>query len=687
MQRIFYPESIVVIGVSDKPDNLAKNIVFNLRSFGFQGKLYAVGRRAGRVFDVEITDDLEKVPDGIDLAVILTPAAIVPQLIDTCGRKGIKRVVVESGGFSEFSPGGQALEEQLLEIIQRWDMRMVGPNCISVVNLENGVCLPFTPLPKKYSRFGKASIIAQSGGVSINLMGMLSHAGVGANKVISIGNKADLDENDYLRYLLADPGTKLVCMYLESIEEGRALMQQARQAAKPILIHKANRGQASQSVAFSHTAALANDDRIVDAALRQANIMRAEDFHDLTAMAQGFLLPPVEGPDLLILSRSGGHAVTAADLAQKHGFKLPPLPDSFVQMVQSFFRADVIKLTNPLDLGVIFDFPVYAQIVEASLHALSPDAVLLINTYSYTEADGAHRLAQRVSELMREQGKPIAFCVYADTADPQALQDETQMPVFDDLDAALRALACSRDWHAGRTSAASLPDFHDPELPPRAPSPLPAAPLNPEAALDLCQRSGIPVPSWAIADNPEQAAQAALEIGLPVALKLNDPTQTHKSDVGGVALSLSDANDVRKAAQEMQARHGHKQQLLIQRMAPKGIELILGCKRDPSFGPVVMIGLGGIFVEIYDDVSFRVAPLDPSEAAAMIDELRGSSLLAGLRGQPAADRKAIVRAILQMAQMMLEQPGLLEMEINPLIAASDGVHAVDVRAQTRPCVD
>ncbi len=293
MKRIFYPASIVVIGVSERPDNLAKNIIGNLLAFDYKGPLYAVGRRKSEVHGITIQSSLDDVPDGLDLAVILTLAYLVPELVDQCAQKRILRVVVESGGFSEFSDEGKLLEDRLLKSIHQNDMRLVGPNCLSVVNLETGVCLPFANVPADRFKLGDASIISQSGAVSLTFMGMLSSAGIGINKAVSMGNKSDLDESDYLEYFLSDNGTRMICMYLESISDGRRLLDLARKSSKPIITQKANRSVASQTVAFSHTAALANDDRIVDAAFKQTVIIRADDFEDLRAIAQGLTPPPV----------------------------------------------------------------------------------------------------------------------------------------------------------------------------------------------------------------------------------------------------------------------------------------------------------------------------------------------------------------------------------------------------------
>lgn len=685
MQRIFYPDNIVVIGVSERPDNLARNIILNLHAFGYPGKLYAVGRQPGEVQGVPILTSLDDVPDGLDLAVILTPAAAVPGLMEECGRKDIHRIVIESGGFSEFSKEGRQLEQRLVEIARQWDIRFVGPNCISVINLENKMCLPFAPLSPQTARLGPASVIAQSGGVSITYLDRLCTAGVGANKGVSIGNKTDLDETDYLSYLLQDPGTQMVCMYLESIGDGRKLMDMARAAPKPIIIHKANRGQASQRIAFSHTAALADDDQIVSAAFRQAGILRADGFQDAVSIAQGLALPPVHGNDLVIITRSGGHAVIAADVAERYGFRLSPLPEEFVNAVRAMFRADVIALTNPLDLGVIFDFELYARIVEGCLQALAPSAVLLIHTYSLTEREGARRLAQRVEQIVKDSGRPVAFCVYSQGDEARTTQDEISLPVFAEIEHAIRGLAASRDWHERRVRHA--PPSDNPVAPlPDVQSLLSEQVLATDRALALCQAYGIPVPPGQVAAGAEEAVQAANRLGYPVAVKILSTQMTHKSDVGGVALGLPDAAAVRREAQAMLARAavhapGERPALMVQRMAGRGLEVILGAKRDHSFGPVVMFGLGGIHVEVLNDVVFRVAPLGRADAEEMLQEVRARRLLEGVRGQPPVDREALIKALLSLSRLLAENPNIDQVDINPLIVSEVGAVAVDARVR------
>jgi len=681
MERFFYPQSIVVIGVSEKPDNLARNILANLRAFGYRGDLYAVGRESGEVEGVPIVSSLDLVPDGLDLAVILTPASVVPDLVEACGRKGIHRVVIESGGFGEFSEEGRRLEQRLLEVARRWGVRFIGPNCISVVNLEVGVCLPFAPISPETVRRGPASVVAQSGGVSITYLDRLSSAGVGANKVVSIGNKTDLDETDYLVYLLEDPGTEMVVLYLESLSDGRRLLELARSSPKPIIVHKANRGRASQRIAFSHTAALAADDRIVSAALRQVGMLRAENFRDAVAIAQGLALPPVRGDRLMVISRSGGHAVIAADTAEAHGFRLPPLPEEFAQRVRSLFRADVIAPTNPLDLGVIFDFDLYARIVEECLHTLSPDAVLLVNTYSLNEVEGGRRLARRVEEIVRQTGRPVALCIYAQGDEPQRVQREIGLPVFVDIEEAVRGLAAARDWNRWRVRREKETPQPKAAGQPGGPVHLPEEGiLTADRALDLCRAYGIAAAPWEVVEDPGEAVRAADRLGYPVALKVLSAEAIHKSDVGGVALGLADAGAVRREAEAMLVRMPRGGLLMVQRMVDGGVEVILGGKQDPTFGPVVMFGLGGIYVEVLNDVSFRVAPLGRADAEEMITEVYASRLLAGVRGRPPVDREALIQALVAFSHLVADHPRLLEIDVNPLILSSAGAVAVDARA-------
>jgi acetyltransferase len=570
MDKIFNPNSIVVIGVSERPTNMGRNIVANLLDFGYGGEIHVVGQREGVVFGHRIRTSVEELPQGIDLAVILTPAPTVPEFMEACGQKGIRRVVIEAGGFGEFSAEGQELSERLRAIARKWGIRFVGPNCISVIDIVSGVCLPFVRLQRQTIKKGRVSVVSQSGGITIVYTGLFSSAGLGISKAISMGNKLDLDERDYLAYLLEDENTDIICLHLESIEDGRRLMELARSSPKPILLHKTNVGQASARIAQSHTAALANDDRIVSAAARQAGMIRARNFRTTVNYAKGFSLPPVKGNTLVAISRSGGRAVVAADVAAAFGFDLYSFPSDFREKVKGFFRAKVIEPTNPLDLGDLFDFRIYVNILEECLKIEEVDAVLMTHAYSsLLERKATHRLTHAVQELAAKYDKPVALCPFAEGEEILSLEKDLAYPTFSEIDEALEALAVSRDRYRqsrkrGGTEGAEEPisisplrsrdEIQDLSLPLDLQSGGGGGVLMTHQALEICQGYGIPVAEWSTASSLEEAVQAAERLGYPLALKVLSPHISHKSDVGGIALGIEGEEDLKRACGEMLRR-------------------------------------------------------------------------------------------------------------------------------------
>jgi acetyltransferase len=586
----------------------------------------------------------------------------------------------------------------------------VGPNCISVINIDSGVCLPFVRLQRHTIKKGRVSVVSQSGGITIVYTGLFSSTGLGISKAISMGNKLDLDEIDYLPYLLEDEDTDIICLHLESIEDGRRLMELARSSPpgtkpKPILLHKTNVGQASARIARSHTAALANDDRIVSAAARQAGMIRARNFRTMVNYAKGFSLPPVKGNTLVAISRSGGRAVVAADMAAAFGFDLYSFPSDFREQVKGFFRARVIEPTNPLDLGDLFDFRIYVNILEECLKIEQVDAVLMAHAYSsLLEGKAAHRLTHAVQELATKYNKPVALCPFAEGEEVLSLKKDLKYPTFSEIDEALEALAVSRDHHRpsrkrGGTEGAEEPisisplrskdEIQDLSLPLDLQSGGRGGVLMIHQALEICQGYGIPVAQWATASSSEEAVQAAERLGYPLALKVLSPYISHKSDVGGIVLGLKDEEDLKRACGEMLSRvQGEASDVplegfLLQKMVPGGREVVLGGKQDPSFGPVVMFGLGGVYVEVFDDVAFRVAPLTQEDAAEMIAEVKGSRLLRGIRGEKPSDVEVVVDCLLRLSQLLQDLPSIAEVDINPLIVLDKGAVAVDARVVLR----
>lgn len=691
MREFFYPNSVAVIGVSEKPDNLGRNIVANLIEYGYSGIVYAVGPRGGVIETRRIYRSVAEIPDPVDLAVVLTPAKTVPGVMEECGQKGIRWVVIETAGFREFTEEGRQLEEQICQVAKRYGIRFSGPNCIGIINMANGLCVPF-PRLKKLVKTGDVSVITQSGGVGMSALNLMANEGLGLAKFVSVGNMLDTSAEDMLEYLLTDEETAIIFLYLESIHQGRRLMEIARRSTKPILAFKSNIGRLGQNIALSHTASLASDDKLVDAAFHQAGILRVRDATSLASGLKILRLPPVRGKHLAIISRSGGHAVMAADACELSGFELAHFPDRFLRAVEKHFRASVIRLTNPLDLGDLFDLEVYAQIVEQTLQLEGVDGVVFLHT-SLSEAENlaSRLLLDRIIALTRQYHKPVAYYLSTSAQEVSYLKQNYNYPIFTQVVETVRALEMSRD------SSLQAQFLQQRGEPPTLPvqravveATLQAARqaerdlLLPEA-LSVLEAYGIPVVPSLVAQDAGQAAAAAAQLGFPVALKVIASQISHKTDAGGVRLGLKDAGEVRSAVEQMleRLRHAYPDAaidgILVQPMAASGHELILGGRQDPQFGPLVLLGLGGIFVEIIEEAVLRVAPITPAEAYEMLESLRGGRILKGARGQPPADLDALVEALLRLSQLLCDFSQIKEIDINPLRAYPQGCLALDAR--------
>jgi acyl-CoA synthetase (NDP forming) len=597
---------------------------------------------------------------------------------------------VESGGFSEFGEEGRRLAAQVKEVAARWGIRFIGPNGLGVINRRLGLATAFGMLDPGVA-VGGISVLSQSGGVMLGILNTLRSEGLGVAKVVSMGNKLDVDENDLLEYLIDDPATRVVCMYLEGISDGRRLMEVARRSAKPILVQKSNTGAAAGRIASSHTAALAADDRVVDAALRQAGIARFRSTEAMVHYLKVLELPPLRGNHLVVLSRSGGHAVITADECEAHRFELATLPPDFLEGAQQSFRAKVVRLTNPMDLGDLFDLEVYGALAQGVLAMPEVDGMVLLHTYEAGfEGPRSEELFRRLHQISLKADKPLA--VYANTAAAEItrLKGVLPGPIFDEPADAVQALAMRRDLGCSTVAPAERPEGpadasrveailarcraegRDPRLP---------------EALEVAAAYGVPVTAGLVAEDPEAAAAAAEALGFPVALKVVGSGLSHKSDVGGVRLDLRDPAEVRAAFAEMQATVTERAPsasmtgALVQPMAAAGHDLIVGAGVDPNFGPVVLAGLGGIFVEVLGDAALRVAPFGRGTADAMLRDLKVFPIFEGRRGQPGADLPALVEVIGAVNRLVADFPEIAELDLNPVRVheAGAGCRALDAR--------
>lgn len=681
----FYPASLVVTGVSETPSNLARVIVQNLQRFGCKARVYPVGNSGESIGGSRIFRNIADIDDVPDLGVLLIPARYVPEQLEACGQKGIRHVIIEAGGFSEYSAENRTLEDQVIDIARKYGIRLVGPNCFGVINLAIGLTLPFFVLRPQYQRKGGASLISQSGGIVYDTCMLCSVENVGLAKLVSMGNKLDLNETDFLDYLVKDQETKVIGLYLEDFSRGRELMRLAARTDKPIVLLKANRSSAGTEIARFHTAALAGDDAVADAAIRQAGMHRVDNLMEMVDLFKVFDLPVMRGRRLGLITRSGGHGVLAADAAHRHGFELARFSDSFFQAVHKAKRSNVIRATNPLDIGDVYNMDAYADLLDLALREEGVDGVGFIVTYS-SDSEGlqVEGFVKKASEIMSLHDKPVALCVITNRDRWFGVKQATDLPIFSDIDMALKGLETSFrhwEWHKDGAVGRALPeDEREPSSRHRVRDRSAAGGrmMGPSEAFDLLKRYSVPTVDYEIVRNPMEAIQAASRIGYPVALKIASAEVLHKTEQGGVRLNITGDDELDEGFRQMKG-----DSFIIQKMVSPGRELIIGARMDAEFGPVLVLGLGGIFAELLKDVSMRILPIDRLIAREMIDQLRGSSLLKGFRGGQTADLRALEDVLLAVSRLCYERRDIINLDINPMIIQQEGrgCVAVDVKLE------
>ena len=691
MDKFFYPRSMVVFGVSLTKMNLGQIVLLNNKQNGYEGALYGIGSQEGDVDGIHVYRDVESLPETPDVAIFLTPARTIPPLLEACGRKGITHIVIEAGGFSEYSGDDRSLEEQVLSIARKYGMKVIGPNCVGTINFDIKMMMPFGFF-KEVQPGGRVALIAQSGGVGGTYMHAISEYGIIPGKFASIGNKLMLDEADFLDYFLRDGKTDVITVYLEGFKRGREFHDLALTAEKPIIVQKSNRSAMSARIARSHTTALSSGDDVVNGSFRQTAVIRVEDEAEFIDAVKIIRLPPMKGRRLAVLSRSGGHAVLSADACAKYGFALPPFPPAFIEKLKTIYSTRIIDHQNPLDLGEIFDYTIFTQILEEAIKLDEVDGILFNHLYSsHYEADMSRTFVMSVEEIVAKYGKPVAVAMISERQEIMEVQRQISYPIFTSPAEAVSALHISATHYerkAARNGRGDVPAY-----------PVDLAvigairercrgegriPLTDEA-LAICRAAGLePVKGTAVS-GPE--GMSGLALRYPVALKLLSRDASHKSDVGGVRINIRTKKALAGAIRAMDTALGRLDPrpaidgYLVQEMAPAGLECFVGGRRDPIFGPLVMVGLGGIFIEIFRDTALRLAPVTRREAQDMLRELKAHPLLQGARGQGPADMEALVEVICRVALLLSLCPEIGEIDLNPVIvhAAGRGVSIVDAR--------
>ncbi len=455
IERMFFPESVVICGVSDKPGNLGREILKNLNRFEFAGRVYGLGRTAMELEGRRVYADLKEIPEVPELAVMLVPAAAVVGLLEACGRIGVQHAVIETGGFSEFGAERKGMEDEIRRVAAAYGMTCMGPNCVGVVNMENGLCLPFFAFSRAEITRGPNSFISQSGGLIHEMMRRCLAEHVGLSKLTSIGNKLMVDGNDILDFLIKDPDTGAIGMYLEDARNGRRLMDLASGTEKPVIVFKGNTSPVSREIASFHTAALLGDEGVLDAALRQAGIHRVGSLQEMVDCFKIFSLPPMKGPNLVVMSRSGGQAVTLADEAYRQGFTLPALPPAFSRRIREEAKAGVIRNTNPLDLGDVFNELFFLEVAEMALKEPTVDGIVFFYDYPF-DKPGTRDMIAGAERLCRAYEKPVLLCMVPDKADWFGLKYFSSFPWFSEPERALNALRHSLAHYRKKAGKAAV---------------------------------------------------------------------------------------------------------------------------------------------------------------------------------------------------------------------------------------
>ncbi len=691
LSTFFKPRGVAVIGASRDPNKLGHNVVTKLIQSKFPGPIYPVNPKAEEILGLPAYPSVKDVPDPIDLALIIVPAPVVAGALCDCLERGVPAAVILSGGFREIGPEGAARERDLKALIQGQAIRVVGPNCVGLINTDspplNATFLEAMPPA------GEIGFISHSGALCAAVINWARHSGIGFSRLASLGNQMDVTQTDMLVSFAEDPQTQVITMYLEGMDDGLTFIETTRQVAlrRPIVAIKGGAGEAGARAVSSHTGAMAGRDEAYSAAFRRAGILRANTLEELFDWARALAWQPLpRGNRVGVLTNAGGLGILATDAIEKAGLKLAPLTEE----TKAFLRErtpSAASVDNPVDVLGGSGSATYGLAMDALLRDPNVDVVCVIQA----PADwfSAPSLAEVVGEIASYAKKPVLACMMGLHPESEAARvlNRRRIPNYtfpEELGSTLAAMWRRRQWLEAQQEAAACP-------PPDLPADVDAARaildgqaglLPPEAASALVGCYGIATPREGLAATPDEAAQLAEAIGYPVAIKIVSPDIVHKVDVGGVAVNLGSAEEVRAATAELLARvraarpEAALRGVCVQQMV-NGVELIVGVTRDPQFGPLVMVGTGGTAVELRRDVAFELAPLTLADAGAMLDRTLAGLLLGGYRGGPPGDRAAMEEVIARLARLALDLPSVAEIEINPVIvrAAGQGALAVDVR--------
>ncbi len=693
LRWFFKPNGVAVVGASRDPSSIGYRILEALILNRFQGPVYPVNSKATVVASMRAYSSVSQLPDAVDLAVIAVPSAAVTRVIEECAQRGVKAVIVISAGFAESGAEGRALQAKLLEKVRGYGMRMVGPNCMGLLNTEESVRLnaSFSPV---FPPSGRIAMSSQSGALGIAILALAKERGLGVSTFISVGNKADVSGNDLLQYWEIDDNTRVILLYLESFGNPRRFARIARRVArvKPIIAVKAGRTSAGRRAAGSHTAALAANDVAVEALFHQTGVIRAEtldEMFDIAAVLDN--QPLLKGRRIAIVTNAGGPGILCTDACEAGGLAVPELDESTRAKLREFLPA-AAGFSNPVDMIASAGADSYRKTIETVLPCPAIDAMIVIYIPIDRSDSGAITDAIRDGVLRARrsggEGKPVLACMMSTTGSRSMIIEGETIPSYRFPESAARVLSKTAAYAEWRSKPLSMvPGFSDinaseaRHFVAHAIQSRGDSWLTSEETRGVLQAFGIPQVASGLARDPEGAIQIAKSIGFPVALKLASQHVVHKTEAGGVRLNIPDELTVRRVFAEI--RQDGMEGILVQQMIQDGMELMIGVAPDPLFGPLIAFGLGGIHVEILGDVCFRVTPLSDQDVHEMIREIRGYRLLEGYRGHAPADIEAIEEVLLRISRLVEEIPEIQELDLNPVFGLPPGKGCVVADARIR----
>jgi acetyl coenzyme A synthetase (ADP forming)-like protein len=691
LDMFFNPQAVAVVGASRTPGKLGFAVLHNVVRHSYQGQIYPINPGADEILGLKCYPSVLVAPGPIDLAIVVVPSRSVIQVLIECGEKRVKGAVVVSAGFREVGRAGWQREAELVQIARRYAMRIIGPNCLGIIDTLSGLNASFAAgMPVR----GTIGFVSQSGALCTSVLDMALAENVGFSRFVSLGNKADIDELALIRAWEHDPHTSVIMAYVEGIEKGIEFMRIARQVScsKPIIAIKSGTTQAGSRAVSSHTGTLAGSERAYEAAFRQSGVIRARSVQELFDYSIAFARQPLLPNDrIAIVTNAGGPGIMATDACERAGLQMASLQGSVLDQLRQDLPA-AASVLNPIDLLGDARAERYAQ----ALHAVAGDPkvggiLVIVTPQMVTEIEETARV---VGELARRLDKPILACFMGrEQVEPGVrILNKYRVPSYPVPERAVAALAAMmhhRHWCDSpplriETWEVDQERVRDLFAHARAEG---RVAIGDAEAREVLEAYGIATPRSFLARDPEEAAHLADEIGFPVGLKIASPNILHKTDVGGVRLNIRCAEDVREVFELMiyrTERYVPGAELwgcLVQEMIVGGKEVIVGMHRDPHFGPLVMFGLGGIYVEALEDVAFRVAPFDRRQAREMIGEIQGINLLRGVRGERPSDLEALAEALLRFSQLVSDFPEIVEFDVNPLTVFEEGrgIMGIDMR--------